>query len=389
MLFLLLFLLHLGLCSAATSRIVCPPFQVPAKNSTKSNSKLPDPFTFLSGEKVTNKADWECRRTEISAILQDWELGTLPPKPSYFNATIVDGNLAITTGEANRRISFNVSVSRPVARSGPFPAIIALGGVSIPVDNSVFATITFNNDQMAAQQNSAGRGQGKFYDLYGSNHSAGALMAWTWGVSRVIDALELLGNRTKIDTKRLAVTGCSRNGKGALVIGAFEDRIALTIPQEAGVGGPAIWRLYNPSCRGICIPEWTPMWDMPYFRRGFPPSSNLNLLPYDHHELIGLVAPRGLYVAENNIDWLNPEASAIGAKAGRTVYEALGVKDRMGFSLAASHNHCLFPANQGDEIVAFYNRFLRGRGNATTDVWRSNFTADASRYIDWDTPDLS
>ncbi|RYP23362.1 hypothetical protein DL767_008858 [Monosporascus sp. MG133] len=36
---------------------------------------------------------------------------------------------------------------------------------------------------------------------------------------------------------------CSRNGKSALIAGAFDDRIALTIPQEGGSGGPGSWRL--------------------------------------------------------------------------------------------------------------------------------------------------
>jgi hypothetical protein len=76
----------------------------------------------------------------------------------------------------------------------------------------------------------------------GSSHSASAMTAWTWGVSRIIDALETT-SAAKINTQKIAVTGCSRNGKGALMIGAFETRIALTIPQESGSGGDACWRL--------------------------------------------------------------------------------------------------------------------------------------------------
>lgn len=60
-------------------------------------------------------------------------------------------------------------------------------------------------------------------------------------VSRIIDALET--TNTGIDLSRLAVTGCSRNGKGALVAGAFDRRIALVIPQESGSGGAGCWRI--------------------------------------------------------------------------------------------------------------------------------------------------
>ena len=62
------------------------------------------------------------------------------------------------------------------------------------------------------------------------------MTAWVWGVSRIIDALEQTPE-AKINFNKLAVTGCSRDGKGALMAGAFEPRFALTIPQESGSGG--------------------------------------------------------------------------------------------------------------------------------------------------------
>jgi hypothetical protein len=55
-----------------------------------------------------------------------------------------------------------------------------------------------------------------------------------WGVSRVIDALETTP-AANIKADRLGVTGCSRLGKGALMIGAMDSRIALTIPQETAL----------------------------------------------------------------------------------------------------------------------------------------------------------
>jgi hypothetical protein len=56
------------------------------------------------------------------------------------------------------------------------PAIIAYGAASLAIPNDV-ATIIFNNDDMAAKQSQGGRGQDKFYNLYGSGHSAAALPA--------------------------------------------------------------------------------------------------------------------------------------------------------------------------------------------------------------------
>jgi hypothetical protein len=58
----------------------------------------------------------------------------------------------------------------------------------------------------------------------------------------MIDVLESLPS-TPFNLNHIGVTGCSRDGKGALFIGAFETRIALTIAQESGSGGAACWRL--------------------------------------------------------------------------------------------------------------------------------------------------
>lgn len=94
---------------------------------------------------------------------------------------------------------------------------------------------------MAQQNDGSSRGVGLFYNLYGSGHSASAMTAWVWGVSRIIDVLSTPG--VGINLSAIGVTGCSRDGKGALMAGAFETRIALTIPQESGSGGDACWRL--------------------------------------------------------------------------------------------------------------------------------------------------
>jgi hypothetical protein len=46
-----------------------------------------------------------------------------------------------------------------------------------------------------------------------------------------------------INPLRVGVTGCSRNGKGSMVAGAFEDRLALAIPQEGGQGSAECSRI--------------------------------------------------------------------------------------------------------------------------------------------------
>jgi hypothetical protein len=83
--------------------------------------------------------------------------------------------------------------------------------------------------------------QGAFYSIYGATSSTGLLMAWAWGVSRIIDVIaQSDGSILKADAT--GVTGCSRFGKGAFVIGVFDQRIALTMPIESGSAGVPIFR---------------------------------------------------------------------------------------------------------------------------------------------------
>jgi hypothetical protein len=59
---------------------------------------------------------------------------------------------------------------------------------------------------------------------------------------------------------------------------------------------------------------------------------NLSLLPYDHHMLAGLVAPRPLISYENtDYEWLSPLSAYGCMTATQKIYEALGVSDHHGF----------------------------------------------------------
>jgi hypothetical protein len=174
-----------------------------------------------------------------------YELGEKPGKPASVTGSFDAGTLTVTASDGTKSISFTAAVTLPTGGAAPYPAMIGVGGIAIDAANlnaMGVATINFDNDAVAEQKDGTSRGKGAFYDLYGAKHSAGAMMAWAWGVSRLIDVIEQTP-AAQIDATRLGVTGCSRNGKGALIVGAFDERIALTIPQESGSGGSASWRI--------------------------------------------------------------------------------------------------------------------------------------------------
>jgi hypothetical protein len=141
------------------------------------------------------------------------------------------------------------------------------------------------------------------------------MTAWSWAIRRIIDVLEETPE-ANIDLKRLGVTGCSRNGKGAFVAGAFDDRIALTIPQESGSGGEGCWRISDWMLANGTDTQTASevvqenVWFSLNFANFANFANDVDVLPFDHHMLAGLIAPRALFVSDNTgIDWLEPESN--------------------------------------------------------------------------------
>jgi hypothetical protein len=384
-------------CGTSCTIPTLPPF-----SALPSNSKLPDPFMMISGTRIASKGEWQCRRAETAAQLQNYETGKKNPTA----AGAVTGSFAsnrLTVNVLGK--SFSVMITLP-SGSGPFPAVVYLDGsqLSGTIGGMGVASIAFDTNSMANQ--SGMRGSGSFYSITGGDGSSGALIGWAWGVSRIIDALEVTP-AAKIDPKRIGVTGCSRNGKGALVVGAFDERIALTIPQESGSGGTASWRVSyaeDASFGGTMNSHKVQTLDsaygeQPWFGTAlqqFGTTANANKLPFDHHQLLGLVAPRGLLILENtDYQWLGVNSVANAAAAGRKIFQGLGVPDNIGFS-NSGHTHCgAIDSTESGFLRAFVQKFLLNQ-TADTKAWRvsktafsgSNLTVDEAKWIDWTTPTL-
>ncbi|KAG6809838.1 hypothetical protein H0H92_014530 [Tricholoma furcatifolium] len=365
---------------------------------------LPDPFTFADGTPVINLEDWDCRRSEISTLLQVDELGVNPAAPPIINVSLSPASpslgstadLSITCAlNASQSITFTPTITYPTSGSSPFPAIIAFDGLSIPVPSGI-AVITLAVSDLAQQDSSASRGIGQFYDLYGSSASAGALTAFAWGTSRVIDALELTPSAL-IDVTHVGVTGCSRDGKGAVVAGAFDDRIVLTIPQESGSGGTDCWRISDALLAGGLDTQTASeiVQENVWFSTAFDAFANTSVdaLPFDHHMLMGLIAPRGLFVIDNiGYDWLGAQSSWGCTKTAQRIWDALGegFDVNVGISQAAPHLHCEFPSEQEDVLNAFINKFLLDMDadtNVSETAGNYSFTTPGT-WDPWSTPNL-
>ncbi|GAA5520296.1 hypothetical protein LQ318_01105 [Aliifodinibius salicampi] len=359
---------------------------------------MPDPFLDMEGNRITDIEDWRCRRAEISAQVQKFELGLKPETAQEKVSTTMDTDttMTVTVEENDTTISFEVDVNYPSHGKAPYPAMIGIGRSFLnnsDLDSLGVAVIQFPNNELGEQMGSNSRGKGKFYDIFGNEHTASAMMAWAWGVSRLIDGLQTTEG-IEINPERIGITGCSRNGKGALMAGALDERIVLTIPQESGSGGAAGWRISDAQYeRGQEVQTLRQIvQENVWFTEDFEKfSESVERLPYDHHSVMGMIAPRALLILENSdIEWLGNESTYTTSVIAREIWKAMGISDRMGISQVGGHNHCQLPDTQRPEVNAFVKKFLLDDSTVNTRVVRmdTDLNVDLTKWAPWETPTL-
>jgi hypothetical protein len=368
---------------------------MPSLSGLPAIQALPDPFEWADGRgRMSNFSDWRLRRAEIGAQIQNYEVGEKPIRPDSIKASYSGGVLTVIVTVKGKSLTLTSQVILP-AGAGPFPAVIGINFPSGSIPSTIFssrniAQITFSHNQVSTY-GGPNKDTDPYYQLYPYLDPAntGQYSAWAWGVSRLIDGLELVQNVLPIDLKHIAVTGCSYAGKLALFAGAFDERIALTIAQESGGGGATSWRYSHADTINV---EKIDNTDYNWFINSMIQFSgnNVSRLPEDHHELMAMVAPRALYATGNpDFLWLSNPSCYVCSKGCQQVYNTLGIADRFGFSIVGGHSHCQVPSSQIPEIEAFVDKFLLGNDTVNTNIATTPYTTDLSSWITWTTPTLS
>lgn len=359
--------------------------EMPAIDKLPEITTLPDPFAWADGSgRSTDFKDWERHRFEIARQLQHYELGMKPVvSKDSIEATLINDTLRVVVHENGEMLLLTAPIKYPEG-NGPFPAIIGIGRPtgSLPVqlfDKRRIAQITFNFTQVMSHTQK--RGNEPINRLYPDQTDMGAYCAWPWGISRLIDGLEKVEKKSRIDLSHLAVSGCSFAGKMALFAGAFDERIALTIAQEPGGGGVDAWRVSETLGNVETLGRTSYAWFLESMRQFA--GKNVNRLPIDHHELAALIAPRALLVLGNtDYEWLAEESNYVSCQAARMVWKAFGIEDRMGFSIQGGHMHCMLPESQYPEVEAFIDKFLLGKTDVDTFVSKADMFEDVD-YLKW------
>ena len=348
-----------------------PPDQLPAKPG------LPDPTVMFDGTKVTSKEQWEAKRKpELKALFEHYMYGRYPAKPEKVTAKVLfeDQKATGTAMELKEvEITFGppewpkiyLLIARPLGKT-PVACFVGenFGGnhlltsdarVRIPTawvparypgmkDNKATAegrgkqADTWPLEQIVAR----GYAVATFYCgdiqpdrpdvLEGMRATLGipeggqpgdetaTIMWWAWGIHRAVDYLTT--DKT-IDPKRIAVVGHSRLGKTALLAGAFDDRIAVVIPNQAGCGGTGPSRHNDPKAETVArINKSFPHWFCGNFKAF---NNDPSKLPFDQNGLVALCAPRPVLFTNAAEDlWANPSGQFEVLKAANPTYKLFG-----------------------------------------------------------------
>lgn len=310
--------------------------------------ELPDPLTMLDGTKVTTVEQWKLRRQELMQILEDYEYGHMPPPPGNVKAATTTVSKRVSSGSSeadyrmfhltfgpDEKLGFDLGLFTPVGDAGSkFATLIvltssagdkSLGDASVALSRG-YAVATVPYQQLGADaKNWASTA---FFPAY-PDYDWRDFSAWAWGLSRAVDYLV---TDSAVDATKLMVTGVSRLGQAALLVGAFDERIALSAP----VAGGMAFRFSGKEMGGGLGQGITEIVDqntywfgprLPEFRNKTP------RLPSDQHWLAALTAPRAFILCNSLKDQYGRAYAAVQTYQGaKPVYALLGAEQNLGLS---------------------------------------------------------
>ena len=323
---------------------------------------LPELLVMKDGRKVTNARQWKARRAEIAEDFEREVYGRIPenvPKVKWEVTNTaraeVGGIPAVTKTLVGRvdnssypllKVDIQASVTTPADAGGPVPVMVEFdwgfrrGPTPQPWQQTLIAAgwgyghIIPTSIQADGPQLTSGiigltnRGQPRKPEDWG------ALRAWAWGVSRLLDYFE---TDKDVDAKKVGIEGLSRYGKAALVAVAFEPRLAVGFIGSSGAGGAKPHRrIFGELLENLTGPGQYHWMAGNFLKYGAAdavsgPKTAADL-PVDAHQLIALCAPRPLFISYGVVErgdakWVDARGSFMAAVAAGPAYRLLGKRD--------------------------------------------------------------
>jgi dienelactone hydrolase len=381
--------------------------QPPDFDALPKSAPLPDPFTFADGKrKVLTADDWKDRRAEILKLYEQYDIGTLPPKPALDQIIPVDAAVAAAQAAAGRgrlgrggpstgpfaRGGRGLFAGRGGGRGGPPPApgsitrivdlkygpgdqITTRVTLTIPPGKGPFPVLMegtpsiTNNGYISCEYPNAVDPSPGSQDpplnlrRYYPDYSFGSMGQQAFTAEMVVDYLYTL---PEVDKPHIAITGYSRWGKMAVISAMIEERITACVAGSTGVGGILSWRSGGEYGAAEGIESTTrsfPTWFTPELRYF---TGREDRLPIDGNLLQAMIAPRSiisLYGLSDEVG--NTYGNEQSYYSSEKVFNLLGVPD---------HNAIIHPAgHHGTNDVAATTHWLDIQFGKSTDKWVNQF----------------
>jgi hypothetical protein len=248
---------------------------LPEPDKLPAHKALPDPLVMLGGERVATKEQWvKERRPELKKLFQHYMYGyaaappakvaytveRVDPKALGGKATLKEITIALAGADGPK---IHLLLVVPNKRTGPAPVFVGMnfaGNHAVLADPKIrlstawqyphykgvkdnrateqsrgsevdvwaieqtidrgYAVATFYSGDIDPDRPDVREGVQKFFGpKQPGENDWGTIMAWAWGIQRVVDYLVTDGD---LDAQRIIVVGHSRLGKTALLAGAFD-----------------------------------------------------------------------------------------------------------------------------------------------------------------------
>ena len=368
--------------------------------SGKTAASLPELMRFADGRSVETAGQWAERRKEILALFENCMYGKMPDTAaesvSYAiapGAETQEREMKITVSREGKEASFPVRVTLPEEPAAGMPCYIEycpfswFGKPLISPNMKIaagrgYAAIQYDPTAVASDSDLY---EGAYFELYPyrkeQEKQDGVLLAWAWGASRILDALETgAGQELGIDPGLCMVAGVSRYGKSAAVAGAYDERFRVTIPSCSGAGGIAVYRTDNHGktydLSSLGGPEaWVndsinePFENLTggegyWFCRNFRQTKRAEDLPVDQHMLCALAAGKNRHMiivtGITSEGWNNTEGQCLAYTASQPVWDLLDAEDQNNMIIHLD-GHAILPSDM-EQILDYCDVHLRGKG---------------------------
>ncbi|MCI0335001.1 MAG: prolyl oligopeptidase family serine peptidase [Planctomycetes bacterium] len=332
-----------------------------------------------SRAEIRTADDWQVRRRHILAGMEQ-AMGPLPrpAKPVPLDVQILEEHndngiirrkLAYHTDRPDQQVkawllmpagrglphfaeSAEQNVSVPLSAAKRRPAVLCLhqttpGGKDSPIGLADRPTLHYALElarrgyvTLSPDYPSFGEYE---YDFDADDYKSGSMKA----IYDNMRAIDLLQSLSEVDDQLIGCIGHSLGGHNALFTAAFDERIKAVV---TSCGFTSFHKYMGGDLHGWSGPRYMPRVATDY---NFSP----NRMPFDFHEVLASIAPRGIFIVaplhDDNFDVAGVRDSV---KAARPIYKLFGHPDRLQVTYPdAGHD---FPDDAREEAYAFFDQFL-------------------------------